>query len=65
MLKTKLDEAGDFVIVSKGEIVSTHKTQRIAERAACKVTRNDRTRVAVFKLVSESMPKCSAEIVRK
>lgn len=65
MLRSHLDEAGDFILVTKGEIISKHKTQRIAERAACKVTRNERRAVAVFKLVAESHPKCSAEIIRK
>lgn len=60
-----LDIVGDFVLVTKGQIVSKHKTQRIAEIAAQKLTREEKRTVAIFKLVSESVPRCEADIVRK
>lgn len=60
-----LDMVGDFVLVTRGQIVSKHKTQRIAEITAQKLTREEKRTVAIFKLVAESVPRCEADIVRK
>ncbi|CAM0029464.1 hypothetical protein VPHD530_0029 [Vibrio phage D530] len=61
-----LDEVGDFILVSRGQKLSgQHKTQRIAELAAAKHTRENKCCVAVFKLVAQSNVVVDAEIIRK
>lgn len=61
-----LDEVGDFILIAQSQMLGgTHKTQRLAEIAAAKYTRDNRCCVAVFKLVSQSNVIVDAEIVRK
>ncbi|WLJ89344.1 hypothetical protein [Vibrio phage vB_ValA_R15Z] len=61
-----LDEVGEFLLIHRGKVLGEpHKTQRLAEIAASKFTKENRCGVGILKLVSEAKPVCEAEIIRK
>lgn len=63
-----LDEVGDFIVWSATGTHNptvVHKTQRIAEMEAQRLTREHRKVFCVMKCVAISKPVCTAELTRK
>ncbi|CAM0028904.1 hypothetical protein VPHD529_0023 [Vibrio phage D529] len=61
-----LDEVGTYLCLANGQLVcGSHKTQRLAEIAAGKHTKENKCVVSIVSVVSDSVPVCTSEIKRR
>lgn len=60
-----MDVPGVFHLVHRGKMLSSHTTQRLAEIAASKFSKENRCSVGILKLVAEAVPRCESDIIRK